>query len=144
MADIRLEGLEEVLASIEDIANTAGIESAMGRACALVERSAKTKAPKALVNGGSLRNSIQSRVEKDGQEVRGIVFTPLEYAPYVEFGTGLFAEGGNGRKTPWTYEDEATGERIFTRGQKPQPYLRPAFYENKEKITQMLKEGLND
>ena len=140
MADLRLEGLEEVLARIEDMADTTGIESAMGRACALVERDAKTKAPK---DTGALRNSIQSKVEKDGQDVIGVVFTPLEYAPYVEFGTGLFAEEG-GRKTPWTYEDEKTGDRIFTRGQKPQPYLRPALYENKEKITQMLKEGLND
>ena len=147
MADIELEGLEAVLARIENMADTAGIESAMGRACALVERSAKQKAPK---DTGALRNSIQSKVEKDGQEIKGVVFTPLEYAPYVEFGTGLFAEAGNGRKTPWTYEDEATGERIFTRGQKPanyggnpQGFLRPALYENKEKITQMLKEGVN-
>jgi HK97 gp10 family phage protein len=143
MADLRLEGSEAVLARIEEMADTAGIESAMGRACALVERAAKT-APKPRKRTGALRNSIQSRVEKDGQEIKGIVFTNLEYAPYVEFGTGLFAEAGNGRKTPWTYEDEATGERIFTRGQRPQPFLRPALYNNKEKITQMLKEGLND
>lgn len=148
MANIELEGLEAVLASIENMADTAGIESAMGRACALVERDAKTKAPK---DTGALRNSIQSKVEKDGQDVIGVVFTPLEYAPYVEFGTGLFAEGGNGRKTGWAYEDEKTGETVWTRGQRPanygknpQGFLRPALYENKEKITQMLKEGLND
>lgn len=137
---IEIEGLDVITKRIENMADAAGLAAAMGRACALVERSAKQKAPK---DTGALRNSIQSKVENNGFEVVGIVFTPLEYAPYIEYGTGLFAEEG-GRKTPWTYEDEKTGERIFTRGQKPKPYLRPALYENKEKITQLLREGVND
>jgi len=52
-----------------------------------VEAEAKKNAPKGT---GELRRSITSRVEDD----KGIVYTPLEYAPYVEYGTGLFAENG--------------------------------------------------
>ena len=75
MADnIRIEGLEEVLNRIEKIGSVAQAQQALGQACALVERSAKQKAPK---DTGELRRSITSKV--DG--LTGIVFTPLEYAP---------------------------------------------------------------
>lgn len=134
--DIRIEGLDEVLARIEKIGSVAQAQQALGQACALVERTAKQLAPK---GEGDLRRSITSKV--DG--LVGIVFTPLEYAPYVEYGTGIHAEGGNGRKdVPWAYEDEKTGELIWTSGQEPQPYMRPALYNNKKAIMAILKEGI--
>lgn len=137
---VKIEGLDEVLAAIEKAADPDKVVSAMGKCCALVERTAKQKAPK---DTGALRNSITSDVIVEGGEVKGVIYTPLEYAPYVEYGTGLFAEEG-GRKTPWVYEDEKTGEKIFTRGQKPQPFLRPAFNENREKIIDILKESIRN
>lgn len=61
----------------------------------------------------------------------------------VEYGTGIHAEGGNGRKdVPWAYKDEKTGELIWTKGQEPQPYMRPALYDNKQAILAILKEGI--
>jgi HK97 gp10 family phage protein len=137
-----IQGLENILQRIDNIADTGKITAVMGKCCALVERTAKQTAH-SFRDTGTLTNSIQSEVKNDGFNVLGVIYSPLEYAPYVEYGTGLFAEE-NGRKTPWTYEDEETGERIFTRGQKPHPYLRPALFENKEKITQMLGEIIND
>ena len=132
---IEFEGLDRVIARIESIAEEQKLERALGRACAVVERSAKQKAPK---GNGTLRNSITSRVENN----EGIVFTNLEYAPYVEFGTGLFAEGGNGRKeVPWHYQDDK-GEWHTTSGMRPHPYMRPALLENRQKIVEILKEGL--
>lgn len=136
----RIEGLEAITERLENIADASQVEAAMQKCCALVERSAKQKAPK---DTGALRNSIASKVENIDGAIVGVVFTPLEYAPYVEYGTGLFAEEG-GRKTPWMYEDEETGEMIFTRGQHPQPFMRPALTENREKITRLLKEGVNN
>lgn len=133
-----IQGLDAILQRIEDIGDKDKIRAAMGKCCALVERTAKQTAPK---DTGALRNSIQSEVQDDGNDIKGVVFSPLEYAPYVEYGTGLFAEE-NGRKTPWTYEDEKTGDTIFTRGQKPHPYLRPALLENREKITKLLEESV--
>lgn len=135
-----VQGLEDIIQRIDNIADVDKIKAAMGKCCALVERTAKQTAPK---DTGALRNSITSEVQSDGRDVVGIVYSPLEYAPYIEYGTGLFAEE-NGRKTPWSYEDEETGERIFTRGQKPQPYLRPALFENKEKITKILEESVKN
>jgi HK97 gp10 family phage protein len=137
---IEFQGLEEVLASLEELADPAKYERALGKACALVEREAKQKAPK---DTGALRRSIESKIEKDGDEIRGVVFTPLEYAPYVEYGTGLFAESGGRQDVPWNYQDDK-GEWHSTSGQKPQPFMRPALDENREQILRILKEGLTN
>ena len=130
---IGLEGLLDSLDSISEEKITAGLQ----KACALVEREAKQKI--SSTNGtGELRRSITSEV--NGTE--GKVFTPVEYAPYVEYGTGLFAEGGNGRKdVPWHYSD-IHGVWHSTSGQHPQPFLRPALLENEEKIVEIVKEEL--
>ena len=131
---IEFEGLEEVLDSIETLADMQNIEMALGKACAIVEASAKQKAPK---GDGDLRRSITSKVD----DYKGIVYTPLEYAPYVEYGTGLFAENGGRQDVPWCYKDEE-GNWHSTSGMKPHPYMRPALEENREKIVQILKEGI--
>lgn len=112
----------------------------MERACALVERKAKEKAPK---DTGALRRSITSEVVQEGGEIVGTVFTPLEYAPYVEYGTGLFAESGGRKDVPWHYQDDK-GEWHSTSGQKPQPFMRPALNESREEIMRIIKEALND
>lgn len=132
---IEFEGLEEVLDSIDSLADLEGLQSALGKACAVVEASAKQKAPK---DTGALARSITSKIE----DTEGIIFTPLEYAPYVEYGTGLFAEEG-GRNTPWIYKDDK-GEWHRTSGQKPHPFMRPALEENREKIINILKEGIGN
>ncbi len=88
---------------------------------------------------GNLAGSITSEVDAENLVVR--IGTPVEYAPYVEFGTGEYAEGGNGRKGGWVYDYQGNkgpkGPR-FTLGSKPKPFLRPALIENKEKIRGIL------
>ena len=138
---IRIEGLDEVLDAIDNLGSIERYKNALGRACALVERSAKENAPKGV---GELRRSITSKIEDSGDEIVGVVYTPLEYAPYVEYGTGLFAEDGGGRQdVPWHYQDDE-GEWHTTSGQHPQPYMRPALDENRERILEMFKEALSD
>jgi HK97 gp10 family phage protein len=133
---IQFEGFEEVLNSIESLDDVTSISKALDKACALVEAAAKKNAPK---GSGELRRSITSKV--DGLE--GVVFTPLEYAPYVEYGTGLFAEEVGRTDVPWTYQDDE-GNWHITSGMPPHPYMRPALYENREKIMKILKEGLTN
>jgi HK97 gp10 family phage protein len=132
---ITFEGLDELLDKLDTMVDEETINKALGKACALVERSAKEKAPK---GDGTLRRSITSKVE----DMEGVVYTPLLYAPYVEYGTGLFAEAGDGRKdVPWMYQDDK-GNWHSTSGMKPRPYLRPALNENREEIKRILKEGI--
>ena len=136
--DIKFEGLDKLIDKIEDIGDIQAIASAMQDACNLVEGAAKDKAPK---DTGALRRSITSKIEVTGSEIDGIVFTPLEYSPYIEYGTGMYAENGNGRQTPWGYRDDK-GDYHYTHGQHPQPFLRPALEENKDEIIQIIKEAL--
>lgn len=133
---IKLEGLEDVLGSLDGLLDAQKLERALGKACAIVERSAKEKAPKGT---GELRRSITSKVDNN----EGIVYTPLEYAPYVEFGTGLFAESGGRTDVPWNYQDDE-GNWHSTSGMKPRPYMRPALNENREQIVRILKEAITN
>ncbi len=138
---VKIEGIDEVLEAISAIGDTEKLADAMRKAVLVVERSAKQKAPKGT---GDLSRSITSKVNVNGDQVEGIVFTPLYYAPYVEYGTGLFAEGGNGRKdVPWHYQDDE-GEWHTTSGMKPQPFMRPALNENREQIKRILEDAHND
>lgn len=132
---IEFRGLEEFIDSLEKLEDPTNVEAALGTACALVEAAAKQKAPKGKT--GELRRSITSKVEN----MEGVVYTPLEYAPYVEYGTGLFAENGGRTDVPWSYQDDE-GEWHTTSGMPPQPYMRPALNENREQILRLIKEGL--
>ena len=134
--NIQVEGLDRVLERLDALDSVEKLNAALGKACALVERSAKQKAPK---GNGELRRSITSKVD----DLQGIVFTPLEYAPYVEYGTGLFAENGGRMDVPWNYQDDK-GDWHSTRGMHPKPYMRPALDENREQIKRILKDGLID
>lgn len=137
---VEFQGIENLYKKIDGIVDENKIETAMGKACALVERAAKQKAPK---DNGELRRSITSKIEKNEGDIQGIVFTTLEYAPYVEYGTGLFAEEGGRIDVPWNYQDDK-GDWHSTSGQKPQPYMRPALDDNREQILRILKEGLKN
>lgn len=131
---IEIQGIDELNERLTRMIEPQKLEQVLGRACALVERSAKQKAPK---DTGELRRSITSKVS-DGV---GIVYTPLEYAPYVEYGTGLFAETSGRANVPWSYQDDE-GNWHSTSGQKPQPFMRPALDENREEVKRIIREGL--
>lgn len=89
------------------------------------------------VDTGRLRNSISHQVDDNTVYIG----TNVEYAPYLEFGTGKFAEGG-GRPTPWSYQD-SSGEWHTTNGMKPHPYLRPAIERHMSEYKQIVQNELN-
>lgn len=128
--------IDSIILKLNNLANVS-VDEALEKVCLIVENSAKTKAP---VDSGNLRNSITHEVI--GNE--GIVGTNVEYAPYVEFGTGLFSSQGDGRKdVPWRYQS-ADGTWHTTSGQNPQPYLQPALLENKKNIEKIFKDTLKE
>lgn len=133
---IEFENLNGVLEAIEEVGDIGDLQQTLGKCCAMVERTAKQLAPK---DTGALRRSITSKVEG----TKGIVFTPLEYAPYVEFGTGLFAETQGRADVPWCYQDDE-GVWHSTSGQKPQPFMRPALNQNRADILRLLAGGISD
>ena len=137
---IEIEGLEGLEDIIRDMVDTDKMVAAMGKACAVVEAAAKQNAPK---DTGALRNSITSKVEVEGKEVIGTVFTPLEYGPYIEYGTGLFAESGGRKDVPWHYQDDK-GEWHSTNGIHPCPFMRSALLDNRNRIKNILMRGIKN
>ena len=133
--EIKMSGTEDILTMLDNAVSDEAITSGIQKACLLVERAAKQNAPK---GNGELRRSITSRIDTDADELKGVVFTPLLYAPYVEFGTGLFAENGGRTDVPWNYQDDE-GNWHKTSGMKPAPFLRPALNDNREQILRILK-----
>ena len=105
------------------------------KACLVVERSAKANAP---VRSGTLRSSITHQVSMPSLE--GVVGTALDYAPYVEIGTGIYSSMGGGRQGGWKYVD-AEGNGHFTMGSRPRPFLKPAMETNLSAILKCF-EGL--
>lgn len=110
------------------------LKTAMMQATSFVQQSAQSKAP---TDTGNLKRSIEIDIEEDGSE--GVVYTNVEYAPYVEIGTGIHSSKGTGRKTPWRYH--GSHGWVTTSGNKPQPFMKPAVDENKSKINKCF-EGL--
>ena len=91
------------------------------------------------VGTGALRADTRSLgVEIVGDEVHGAVGNSLEHAIYHHQGTGIYAVNGDGRKTPWVYEDPKTGEKIYTRGSKPNPYLKDTIEQEQSTISKLL------
>jgi HK97 gp10 family phage protein len=88
---------------------------------------------------GNLKNSIDYDINKSQKETK--IGSSAEYAIYVEKGTGIHAEGGKGRKTPWRYKDEK-GQWHYTTGQRPQPYLTPSAERNIKIIESIAREEL--
>lgn len=130
-----IENLDKLISKLEKLDD---VNQAMEQACILVENEAKIKCP---VDIGVLRNSITHYIEDNPNELIGVVGTNVEYAPYVEFGTGIYSSLGNGRQDRWKYKD-AKGEWHSTIGQHPQPYLHPALEENRREIEKMFKEQI--
>lgn len=135
---IEFRGLEELTERLDVIAKGEAIsKEGLVNACMLVERTAKQTAPKI---DGALRRSITSKVEG----LTGMVYSPLFYAPYVEYGTGKFSihPMGGRKDVPWVYFDEKNQEYITTYGQEAQPFMRPALDQNRENILRLIREGL--
>lgn len=135
-----IENLDKLLTKLENL-KTVSVEQAVNEACILVENDAKKRCP---VDTGELRMSITHEIEETSENrTTGAVGTNLEYAPYVEFGTGIFSSLGNGRQDRWSYKD-AKGEWHSTIGQQPQPYLHPALDDNREEVKKIIQKKIEE
>jgi len=123
---MKFKGMETI-----DLAEPLKQSAEMVRASAVVFCPADT---------GRLRRSIATEVN----DKEAIVGTNVVYAPYVEYGTGLFATYGDGRKdVPWRYKDDL-GNWHTTLGMKPRPFMSRALQSNKEKIRNVFKKYVED
>lgn len=127
--------IPEVLAALN-----ANVERALETCGLLAEGYAQVNITnQKAVDTGNLRNSITHKVVNNEKEHSVYIGTNVEYAPYVEFGTGVYYSGG--RRTPWSYQDK-DGNWHRTSGMKARPYLRPAISDHAETYEQVIKDEL--
>lgn len=90
--------------------------------------------------GGALKQSLTFVLDLAKKTVT--IGSDLFYSLLVELGTGVFAEKGNGRKTPWVWKD-FNGKWHFTRGMKARPFLRPAVENHIDELREIAVEEGN-
>lgn len=117
-------------------AKVSELKDVINESALMIESGAKQLAP---VDTGRLRASIQTFVNEDGLSYD--IGTKVNYAVYIEFGTGKYASNGEGRKTPWSWKDRK-GNWHRTEGNPPQPFLHPAFEAEMPKFRRRLKDVL--
>lgn len=142
MADNKMkltDNSKKVKANIDKV-----LQKSITECTLVIVANAKMLAKVGKISGtGQLRDKINNRVKVDGDQIIGQVGTPLIYAPYVEFGTGEFAENGMGRKGGWTYKTP-DGQYFFTKGMRPDPFLRPAFRQSKEYVKKKMTKDMSN
>lgn len=89
------------------------------------------------VDTGQLKNSWRYNIDELALE--GQVGSPLENAIWEEFGTGEYAANGNGRKTPWSYQDRK-GQWHYTHGKHPRRALNNAFTTLEPKLKKLAQD----
>ncbi len=134
---IKVDWDDAILAELINNGLDAALMPQLEKACLMIEAAAKKNCP---VDDGQLRQSIESEVKEENGKLVGYIGSNVEYAPYVEYGTGIYAADGNGRQTPWVYQS-ADGTYVYTQGNQPQPFLQPAIDDNQSNILEMF-EGL--
>ena len=103
------------------------------------------------VDTGALRESIHMQFTPKGKGSTGKVYTNMEYAAYVEFGTGIQGNGSyphadklsqelTYRDTPWWYTKDEGETFIHTKGQVAQPYMYPALADSEEYMLELMSD----
>lgn len=92
------------------------------------------------VDTGNLRNRVTHQAQGDDEYIG----TNVEYAPYVEYGTGPLAEGDSpGRQeVPWFYKSEKDGKWHTSYGMKASHFLKRALSEHVDEYKQIVDNEL--
>ena len=93
------------------------------------------------VDTGKTKGSWEHVVNADKMEV--LVGSRYKNALWEEFGTGIYALNGNGRKTKWVYKTP-DGKYHTTVGKKPRRALYNAYNTKKNQIINEAKRRFKD
>lgn len=99
---------------------------------------------KPAVDTGTLRNSIQDKgaefvLRTSETTVECGIQTAVEYAPFIEYGTGPLGdpEVAHTQRMTWAYMG-ADGKIHIARSQPARPFMRPALYDNRETFKDII------
>lgn len=148
---INFENADEVIRKLKKLSDV-DAEQVLKKATAYCHGQAKSLCP---VDTGALRESIHMQFIKKGRQSGGKVYTNMEYAAYVEFGTGIKGNGSypydanislTYRDTPWVYPIDTDDGKEFrrTEGQVAQPYMYPALHDSEEYMLELMSDDLKE
>ena len=156
MDNVSVEGIPELLKKLEALGGSAlAIRKDAVREMDSLATIMKRKAPE---DTKQLKPSIQVHDESTDTElvVKCGVFAgeTSNYAIFQEYGTGIYAENGDGRKTPWLWTVKSqkwadifgieVGQAVIWHGNRPHPFIRPAWDESKDKVYENLITALKN
>ncbi len=133
---VKLNGVPQAKSRVKNLskASLAQVAEGVNKAAAIVLGGAKADCP---VDTGLLRSSIHmTPANTSGSRVSAEVGTNVEYAPYVEFGTGSRGGYPYETKTKLTYSKSV-------KGQAAQPFLGKSLHDNKDTVKAIVSGALN-
>ena len=89
------------------------------------------------VDTGKTKGSWEHIVDTDKMEAQ--IGSRYQNALWEEFGTGIYALNGDGRKTKWVYKSPKDGKFYTTVGKKPRRALYRAYESKKNAIIREAK-----
>lgn len=154
MTDIELEGMDDLLGKFEDYIPELEKKLTDEIAPQVVQVMRSLAVKDVRVDTGHLRQSLQDGKALIGKEGEHQVFmgisTSVEYARYVEYGTGNKGDPAVPHVPKdfwWAFNPEWTEgmpeSKRFIRwyAQPPRPYLRPALKGTEKIAVKLMKEG---
>ena len=121
---LKVENLPELQRKLGESNFRVALKQGMENATTYIEKEIKTRTP---VLSGRLRSSFTHKVSIDG--TKGVVGTDVKYAPFVEYGTGVYV--GKGRIYPKTAKALAWDGTVrkSIKGMKGRFYVKKAWEE---------------
>ncbi|SYX85897.1 HK97-gp10 family putative phage morphogenesis protein [Paenibacillus alvei] len=132
-----IKGITSLLRKLDALGGNSksALKTGVLQAAKKVQGDAKDLCP---VDQGHLRNSIQAQVKEKNGKLEGVISTNVEYAAYVEFGTG---QRGESSPSPPKYDGQLNYRQDWE-GMPAQPFLYPAAHMNKDVVPKIVKTHL--
>lgn len=136
MATITIKNIDRLTKRLNNISDM-DLKKVIDKATTRVHSESKTLAP---VDTGDLAESIHMKVKKTKEGYEGRVYTNLEYAMYVEFGTGIKGDGSY----PYSIDGLTLTYKKDWAGMVAQPYMYPALKNSEKYIDRLIKDGVKN
>jgi len=133
---ITIKNIDRLTKRLNNISDM-DLKDVINKATTRVHSEAKTLSP---VDKGDLAESIHPKVKKTKVGYEGRVYTNLEYAMYVEFGTGVKGDGSY----PYDIDGLTLTYKQDWAGMKAQPYMYPALKNSEKYIDKLIKDGVKN
>lgn len=166
---MKIKNVDKLFRKLDEMQRVEVLKPIMGNVGSFVKDSARLLAPEGA-GSGDLRDSIDFEVVVKGTKVEAIIFTNKEHGPYVEFGTGPKGQKDHKGISPkvkpkyrvdrWMIPASEMDEKLadtyhfikiykgetlmgyLTYGQPAQPFMYPAFKNNKKQVIEQIKDDL--